>query len=420
MTTILPGSAPGRGNPPRTTPGNAPATSEGAPGSFEGAPGPSGELVRRRGLRRFGPGSPSGPRRPGSGEHRAGWLERAFEPLRHHPGARRQVLVGGGLVVLVLALLVASLMVGEYVLPAGDVVRTLVGLGEPGDEFVILGLRAPRALTAIVVGFALGAAGAITQSVARNPLASPDILGVTAGATAAAVAAIVLAGTGAGAVGGFLVAAGLPIVAVLGGLAATALVCALAWRGGIEGYRLVLVGLGVNAGTSAITSWLLVRAELPDLNAALIWMTGSLNRASFTIVGPVAVVVVVAVVVSVLSTRWLAILRFDSRVVVGLGVRRSTAQLLQIGLAVVLAAAATAAAGPIPFVAFVAPQIAWRALAAQGPPPFGAGIVGACVVLAADLGARSLPVDLPVGVVTSAVGAPFLLWLLLRESREVR
>jgi iron complex transport system permease protein len=345
-------------------------------------------------------------------------LRRALRPLRRHPGSRRQALVGVGLVVLLLVLLVASIMVGEYVLPAGDVVRTLLGAGDPADRFVVLGLRAPRAATAIVVGFALGAAGAITQSVARNPLASPDILGVTAGATAAAVAAIVLAGTGA--MSGFLVTAGLPVVAVLGGLVATALVCLLAWRGGIEGYRLVLVGLGVNAGASAITSWMLVRAELPDLNAALIWMTGSLNRASLEIAGPVAVVVVVTVVVSALSTRWLAILRFDSRVIVGLGVRRSAAQLLQIALAVILAAAATAAAGPVPFVAFVAPQIAWRALAAQGPPPLGAGLVGACVVLAADLGARSLPVDLPVGVVTSAVGAPFLLWLLLRESREVR
>ena len=382
------------------------------PGNTPGSR-PTDELSRPdRGVRGPGSDDPSGP---------TGWrplLRRALRPLHRHPGSRRQALVGVGLVVLLLVLLVASIMVGEYVLPAGDVVRTLLGAGDPADRFVILGLRAPRAATAIVVGFALGAAGAITQSVARNPLASPDILGVTAGATAAAVAAIVLAGTGA--MSGFLVTAGLPVVAVLGGLVATALVCLLAWRGGIEGYRLVLVGLGVNAGASAITSWMLVRAELPDLNAALIWMTGSLNRASFEIAGPVAVVVVVTVVVSALSTRWLAILRFDSRVIVGLGVRRSAAQLLQIALAVVLAAAATAAAGPVPFVAFVAPQIAWRALAAQGPPPLGAGLVGACVVLAADLGARSLPVDLPVGVVTSAVGAPFLLWLLLRESREVR
>ncbi|MFE4464234.1 FecCD family ABC transporter permease, partial [Oerskovia sp. NPDC056781] len=282
-----------------------------------------------RGVHGPGPDEPSAP---------TGWrhvLRRALRPLRRHPGSRRQALVGAGLVVLLLVLLVASIVVGEYVLHAGDVVRTLLGAGDPADRFVVLGLRAPRAATAIVVGFALGAAGAITQSVARNPLASPDILGVTAGATAAAVAAIVLAGTGA--MSGFLVTAGLPVVAVLGGLGATALVCLLAWRGGIEGYRLVLVGLGVNAGASAITSWMLVRAELPDLNAALIWMTGSLNRASFEVAGPVAVVVVVTVVVSALSTRWLAILRFDQRVIVGLGVRRSAAQLLQIALAVVLA-----------------------------------------------------------------------------------
>lgn len=384
MTTTLPGNAPG--SRPTDEP-TEPARGVHQPGTDD--PAPTGRRLT---------------------------LRRALRPLRRHPGSRRQVLVGAGLVALLLVLLVASIMVGEYVLPAEDVVRTLLGAGDPADRFVILGLRAPRAATAIVVGFALGAAGAITQSVARNPLASPDILGVTAGATAAAVAAIVLAGTGA--VSGLLVTAGLPVVAVVGGFVATSLVCLLAWRGGIEGYRLVLVGLGVNAGASAITSWMLVRAELPDLNAALIWMTGSLNRASFEVVGPVAAVVAVTVVVSALSTRWLAILRFDSRVIVGLGVRRAAAQLLQIALAVVLAAAATAAAGPVPFVAFVAPQIAWRALAAQGPPPLGAGLVGACVVLAADLGARSLPVDLPVGVVTSAIGAPFLLWLLVRESKE--
>lgn len=407
MTTILPGNAPGTGRPPssRATQGRGTRTDE-VPETHRGAllPGPD-----------HSSGRSGGPERQGPLRY---VLRRVLRPLLRHPGSRRQVLVGVGLVCLVLVLLVASVMVGEYVLPARDVVRTLLGAGDPADRFVILGLRAPRAATAIVVGFALGAAGAITQSVARNPLASPDILGVTAGATAAAVGAIVLAGTGA--LSGFLVTAGLPVVAVLGGLVATALVCLLAWRGGIEGYRLVLVGLGVNAGASAITSWMLVRAELPDLNAALIWMTGSLNRASFEIVGPVAAVVAVTVAVSALSTRWLAILRFDSRVIVGLGVRRSAAQLLQIALAVVLAAAATAAAGPVPFVAFVAPQIAWRALATQGPPPLGAGLVGACVVLAADLGARSLPVDLPVGVVTSAIGAPFLLWLLLRESKEVR
>jgi iron complex transport system permease protein len=389
----------------------------------EPAPRPSDDLAAPASedtdlARRAGP-----PRPPRLRDRRATAgrvLGRVVGRWRRHAGDGRLVLVSTGLALLVLGALVASIAVGEYVLPAADVVQVLLGAGEPGDRFVVLGLRAPRALTALVVGFALGAAGAITQSVARNPLASPDILGVTAGATAAAVAAIVLAGTGAGTVGAFLAAAGLPVVAVLGGLAATALVCGLAWRRGIDGYRLVLVGLGVNAGASAITSWLLVRAELPDLNAALVWMTGSLNRASATVVAPVAVVVAVAVAASALTARWLAVLRFDSRVVVSLGVRRSAAQLLQIGLAVVLAAAATAAAGPVPFVAFVAPQIAWRALATQGPPPLGAGLVGAAVVLLADLGARSLPVDLPVGVVTSAVGAPFLLWLLLRESREVR
>lgn len=365
-------------------------------------------------------GADRGPERPAgrdTRDHRGGRRGSVRDVVGRLPGSPRQVVAVVALVLLCFGLVVASIMVGEYVLPVRDVIATLLGGGDPADRFVIMDLRAPRAATALVVGCALGAAGAITQSVARNPLASPDILGVTAGATAAAVAATVVSGAG---VGAFIVTAGLPLVAVGGAVVSTTLVCVLAWRGGIEGYRLVLVGLGVNAGASAITSWLLVRAELSDLNAALIWMTGSLNRASFQIAGPVALVVALCLVASVLSARWLSILCFDPRIVVGLGVRRSGAQLLQIALAVVLAAAATAAAGPVPFVAFVAPQIAWRALDSQGPPPLAAGLVGACIVLASDLAARALPVDLPVGVVTSVVGAPFLLWLLLRRSRQVQ
>lgn len=327
---------------------------------------------------------------------------------------RRAVRAGVVTVALTVVLVVLSIAVGRTTMPLGDVVLALVGQGDAGDRFVVVDLRGPRALTAVVVGFALGMAGAITQSITRNPLGSPDILGVTSGASTAVVLAIVLAGAGFPAV---LAGIGLPLVAVLGGLVTTTLVVGLSWRGGVDGHRLVLVGLGVNAGASAVTSWLLLRADLPDLNEALIWMTGSLNRSSTDVALRLLGVVVVAAVFSVATTRWLSILRFDADIVVALGVRRPSAQLVQVLLAVVLAAAATAAAGPVPFVAFVAPQVAWRAFGTQGPPPLAGGLVGACIVLAADLGSRALPEQLPVGVVTSAAGAPFLLWLLVRESR---
>ena len=193
-------------------------------------------------------------------------------------------LVGIGLLALVAALNIGR---GDFEIPVLDVLAVLVGGGDGAQQFIVLEVRLPRSLTGLLVGAALGLSGAITQTVARNPLASPDILGVTSGASAAAVLLIV-----AGAAGSLV---GLPLAALFGGLVTTALVYGLAWRKGIDGYRLVLVGIGIGAVAEALTSWLLVSAKITDATRATVWLTGSLNQRGWEHLVPVAVALAVLV-----------------------------------------------------------------------------------------------------------------------------
>lgn len=334
---------------------------------------------------------------------------------------RRQLTEAAVVAVLVLlaaGLVLLSLCAGQDWLTPREVYDALVAPLANADTFRVEEVRAPRAFGSVVAGFGLGVAGVVTQSVLRNPLASPDVIGVTAGAGAAAV--VILAG-GSGLV--FAAGASLATAAVAGGLVAGVLVIGFAWsyapgRTGLRPGRVVLVGLGVNAGLGALSYWLLLRADVPDLTAALIWLSGSLGQSHYATSVPAAVVVVAVSAVLVASQRWLRLLRFDDVTIRSLGVRPAGAQLMQIALAVVVASAATAVAGPIGFVAFVAPQIAWRLTHGGEPTLFTAGLVGAVIVLAADLlGREAFPVNLPVGLVTAACGGPFLLWLLIRGAR---
>lgn len=323
--------------------------------------------------------------------------------------------------VLISALAVLLLAVGtargDYPLPVSEVLGVLLGGGDEIQRLVVLELRLPRTLTGLLVGLALGMAGAITQSVARNPLASPDVLGITAGASAAAVALIVLGG---GAAGGVLGSLGLPLSALLGGFGAAGLVYLLAWRGGIDGFRLILVGIGVGAVLTAFTSYLLVRAEINDATQATVWLTGSLNGRSWQHVVPVGIAVVAVGIVALACAPALAALRLGTDTARAVGLRVQLAVGLLVLAAVALAAVATAAAGPIAFVAFVSPQIAMRLVGSAGPPMLAGGLVGAVVVLGSDLVARTvLPVELPVGIVTAVIGAPYLIHLLVRHNRKV-
>ncbi|MFF6875857.1 MULTISPECIES: iron chelate uptake ABC transporter family permease subunit [unclassified Streptomyces] len=328
----------------------------------------------------------------------------------------RPWLVGVSLLLAAAAFLVfcVSIGVGDFPIGLPQVIRTLLGRGEQVDQFVIMDLRMPRALAGLVVGIALGVSGAITQSIARNPLASPDVLGITSGAGAVAVFLVTVSGGAAAAVTDTL---GLSAAALAGGLGTGLLVYFLAWRRGIDGFRLILIGISVSAVMEAVTTWLLVSADIRDVAQAQAWLVGSLDDRSWSEVqvalwGTLVLLVVVAAVAFQFKP-----MHFGDEVAAGLGVRYAAVRAVLLLCAVLLAGVAVSAAGPVPFVALVAPQVAMRLARCPTPPMLASGLVGALLLIGSDLVARAvLPVSLPVGVVTAAIGGPFLVYLLVRAN----
>ncbi len=336
----------------------------------------------------------------------------------------RPVLLGAvlALAVAVFVLFCLDIAVGDTHIPLGRVLDVLGGGGTRSQRFIIIESRLPRALTAVVVGAALGLSGALMQSILHNPLAGPDVLGITTGASVGAVA--VLVGSG-GATTGLIATVGAPLAALTGGLLTAVVIYLLAWgrgRGGergVTGFRLVLIGIGVNAVLMSVISWLLTRASLTDAVRAQVWLNGSLNAADMTRVVPAVIALAVVTVVSLVSARTLAALRLGEESTRVLGVRIQSQQALLIGASVVAASVATAAVGPVGFVALAAPQIARMALRTPGEPLIASTLTGAALVAGADIISRTLlPVDLPVGIVTAALGGPFLLYLLVRMNRK--
>ncbi|MBE7160942.1 MAG: iron chelate uptake ABC transporter family permease subunit [Williamsia herbipolensis] len=329
---------------------------------------------------------------------------------------RPRLLVASGVsLALVLVLLVVGLGVGDFPLGPLDVLRILFGGGTRVENVVVFDVGLPRALLAVLVGAGLGLAGALTQTVARNPLATPDILGITAGASAAAVTAIAL-GSGAGA---WLADIGIPLAALLGGVVGAVLMYALAWRGGIEPFRLVLVGVALTWVFQAVVSYGLTRAQINDVARAQRWLVGSVSAATWSSVVTLAVVLALGVVVVVGIGRGLSLLALGDDLSRGLGVRAGRVGIVALAVAVVVSAVTVAAAGPVAFVALLAPQIALRLARTPQPPPVLSGLLGAVLVSGADLLCRSvLPGGLAVGVVTAAVGGPFLVYLMIAVSRK--
>jgi iron complex transport system permease protein len=314
------------------------------------------------------------------------------------------------LAVVVFATFCVSLSLGDFKIPVIDVVKTLFGGGDRATEFIVNQLRLPRALTGLLVGTALGLSGAIFQSIARNPLASPDIIGVTYGASAFAVFAIVTLGFTGVAVSAF---------AIVGAVLTAFLMYVLAWRHGVSSYRLILIGIGIGAIATSVTSYLLTKARVEIAQQALIWLTGSLNGRDWSNVRSLAITFVVLLPFLVFLVHRLRILQLGDETAYGLGLRVEVSRLGLIVIAVLLAAVATAAAGPIGFVAFVAPPIARRLTRSPGPAMITSGLLGALVVGVSDLVAQHAFGDtqMPVGVVTGVVGAPYLMFLLARTNR---
>jgi iron-siderophore transport system permease protein len=329
----------------------------------------------------------------------------------------RQLVVPVAVLLALLLTAAASLGRGDYPISMPGVLGVLVGGGDDTQRLIVLDLRAPRIAVAVLVGLALGVSGALIQTFARNPLASPDVLGVTGGAAVGAVTVLVLGGTTTA--GGLVGGLGVPAAALAGGLLMALLVFGLAWRQGVDGYRLVLVGLGLSAMAQAVVSYLLTRSSIWDAAAANVWITGSLNGRDWDQARPLALALLVLLPAALALTRVLGVLQFGEETARALGVRVPLAQVTVVLVAVALAAFAVSAAGPIQFVALVVPQIAVRLTGGSRPPLLAAGLLGALLVVGSDLLARTvLPDSFPVGVVTSIVGAPYLLWLLVRGRRR--
>lgn len=304
-----------------------------------------------------------------------------------------------------------SISVGDFPIPMTDVVATIFGGGSGDAQFIVGTLRLPRVLTGGLVGLAFGISGAIFQSLARNPLASPDIMGFNSGAAAGAVFVIVILGGSS---------AQVAFGAVVGGVATALIVFALAAQhGSVRAYRLVLVGIGIGFAGAAIVDYLMTRAEIFDVQRAAVWLTGSLNGRSWEHVRLVGTALLVLTPFAVGMQRWLDRLELGDDVAAGLGIPVNRAKLGLVLVGVALAALAVAAAGPITFVAFVAGPIARRLVDTPGAALIPAGLVGALITVTADLAARRTlaPIELPVGIATAVIGAPYLLWLLSRQGR---
>ena len=321
----------------------------------------------------------------------------------------RVVSVLAALLAATFAALVASVALGEFSIPPLDVVATLAGAGDRATNFIVLDLRLPRALTGLLAGAALGIAGAVFQDVTRNPLAAPDVLGVAGGASLAAVALIVFSSGSAVSV---------PLVALAGALTAGTALYVFAWRRGIHGYRIVLIGIGVSVFAQAGIAYVLAKGRIFEVAQAYVWMVGSLNGRGWSQVWPLVAALVVLVPVLYALGRRADVLALGDDVAraLGLGVERT--RLLMLGLAVGLTGIAVAAAGPIGFVAFVAPHISRRLAhvrTAQGLLALSAA-TGSVLVLLADLVGRLAfsPHEIPVGIVTSILAAPYFLFLLRR------
>ncbi|WP_433280100.1 FecCD family ABC transporter permease [Micromonospora sp. CA-244673] len=320
----------------------------------------------------------------------------------------RALVVGLAGAILALALAVLAVGAGDYPIAPADVLRVLAGGGSPADRFIVTELRLPRLVTALAVGAALGLAGAVFQSLTRNPLGSPDVLGVTSGAATGALTVVVVGGGSAALAG----------AAAAGGLATGLLLYALAGRHGVGGHRLVLVGIGLTAVLTGVNGWLLTRAPLMDAARAALWITGSLDGRGWANALPVlAALAVLLPAVLLARAPALRLLEMGDDSAAGLGVPVRRVRGAALGSAVLLVSVAAAAAGPVSFLALTAPHLARRLTRAPGPNLLPSAVVGAALLLAADQLAQHAVAgrQLPVGVVTGVLGGGYLAWLLAGE-----
>ncbi|MFV0532218.1 MAG: FecCD family ABC transporter permease [Cumulibacter sp.] len=326
--------------------------------------------------------------------------------------SRRALGAGIAIASLIAVLVVVGSMIGDYPMSFGQTVQSLFGIGDdPLARYFVQEQRLPRVAATVLVGAALGMSGAIFQNLSGNPLGSPDVIGFTVGASSGAILQIIIFDSGP---------ATTALGAIVGGFGTAALVYVLTWRGGIAGFRLVLVGIGISAILHAINTLLIERASLSAAQNAQQWLAGSFHATTW------AESVLIAVALAILGPSALALSRplgammLGDDTALGLGVRLEQVRLALVLVGVALVSLATAAAGPIAFVALAAPQLARRLTGTRGVGIAGAALMGAALVLASDIIAQRIfaPKEIAVGVVTGSLGGVYLIWILAREWRR--
>ncbi|CAH0267843.1 FecCD family ABC transporter permease [Plantibacter cousiniae (nom. nud.)] len=322
---------------------------------------------------------------------------------------RRELIVVGALVTVIVGVGAFALTQGEYRIPLDKLLAAFTGTGSESVLRIVLEWRLPRVVIAVVGGIALGLSGAIFQSITRNPLGSPDIIGFNSGAfTGALIVTLVVGGNYAAMVSG----------ALIGGLATALVVYLLAWSRGVQGFRLIVIGIAISAVLNAFNDYLQLRADLNAAIAAASWGTGSLADLGWQDVVPVTIAVAVLVPLLALMSRRLGMLEFGDDIASALGIPVERTRLLLLVIGVALTATVTAVAGPIIFVALAAPQLARRLTRSAGITLVPSAAMGAALLLVSDVVAQRIiaPAALPVGAVTVTLGGIYLIALLITQA----
>ena len=341
------------------------------------------------------------------------WLVIRFRKFPLSLRVNRQVptvLLVSGLVTLLA--MVISVSYGEYAVPPLETIKVILGLDASNSDytFIVRKLRLPRTLVAFLVGVGLAIAGSITQGITRNPLAAPSIIGVNAGASLAAVTLLVLIPSAPIAL--------LPVVAFAGAITVAIAIYLLAWQGGSSHVRLILVGVGLNLITGALTNLMITFGNINNVSQALVWLTGSVYGRSWDQLFTLLPWLVGFGSLAIVMARELNALSLGDDVARGLGSAIERQRGLLLLTSVALASASVATAGAIGFVGLMAPHLSRQLVGGthEGQLPVAA-MIGGMLVVVADLLGRLLfaPTELPCGLITASIGAPFFIYLLIRK-----
>ncbi|WP_460746681.1 FecCD family ABC transporter permease [Nocardiopsis oceani] len=308
---------------------------------------------------------------------------------------------------------VGAIGIGDYPLTVREVVAALIGGGEAFQRIIVVEWRLPAAIAVVVFGALLGTGGAIFQSLTRNPLGSPDVIGFDAGSYTAVVVTVLIVGSS----GYWSIAS----AAIIGGLATAFTVYVLAYRRGVQGFRLIIVGIGVSAMLGSVNAYLITRADIDDAMTVGFWGAGSVTRVTWDGMLPSLVLAAAVVIAAAAMAPALRRLELGDDTAVTQGTRTGPARLGLLVTGVATTALVTAAAGPIGFVALVAPQLARRLTRAPGVGLLSAAAMGAALLAGAHLLSLVLSQvfrPVPVGLITVCLGGLYLIWLLVREARK--